>query len=214
MPTEVRVLSAVREVPREHHCSPDQENQDCGYPQVLDDPQSTQGWPRSAPTGRHPRETTDAQETSRAARSSHVSRRTTRRGVLDATGVGPRAGQLSDTFSGACAERFLGDHEHGRTEFVSKIICATVTDDQHAVGIRPAAWRQEMQQFAHGALCALNLSKRQGPSAGFLAHHPQCVQRCARTTSSGVASAKSSISESRTAMTESTNADPSPSRNT
>ena len=132
----------------------------------------------------------------------------------DDTGIGPPAGQFSDTFSGACAERFLGDHEHGRTEFVSKIICATVTDDQHAVGIRPAAWRQEIQQFAHGALCALNLSKRQGPSAGFLAHHPQCVQRCARTTSSGVASAKSSISESRTAMTESTNADPSPSRNT
>ena len=46
------------------------------------------------------------------------------------------------------------------------------------------------------------------------ARHPQCVQRCARTTSSDVASAKRSISELRTAMTESTNVDPSPSRST
>jgi hypothetical protein len=97
----------------------------------------------------------------------------------DDTCIGPAAGQFSDIFSGACAERFLGDHEHGRTEFVSKIIYATITDDQHAVGIRPAAWRQEIQQFAHGALCALSLSKRQGVLRQASAHHPLSASNAA-----------------------------------
>jgi hypothetical protein len=63
----------------------------------------------------------------------------------DNTRVGPPAGQLGDILSGASTERSLGDHEHGGSELFSKIIYPAATDDQHAVGIRHASWRQEIQ---------------------------------------------------------------------
>ena len=66
--------------------------------------------------------------------------------------VGPPACQFSCILACAISERFLGDHEHRCPELGGEIVDATTTDDQHAVGIGGAAWREEVQQLAHASM--------------------------------------------------------------
>ncbi len=63
--------------------------------------------------------------------------------------VGPPTSQLIAVLPRAIPERLLGNHEHRSSELGCKIIGTTTTDDQHAVGIGGAAWREEIHQRAH-----------------------------------------------------------------